>query len=157
MLEDLIFQGVRRHRRSALIGGAAGAPEQSWRVSDRQGLQVKTVQEVCGKHTRRQRRNHWAQCRVTPHSLHGEVQLMLLLRFCVGFNPGGRRSKHLTVQVIDQAQQPVRLCPEESLPDGTFEEVLQAATRTPSSFFGVSPSLTLGYPWGQAQAGECQR
>lgn len=123
--------------------------EQSWRFSDRQGLQVKTVQEVCGKHAKRGLRNEWSRCRViiTPHSPHGEVQLMLLLRFHTGGIPGGwgklhdAGSAHLTVQVIDQAQQPVRLRPQESLPGGAFEEVLHAAAGTLLLFFGINPSV----------------
>lgn len=72
---------------------------------------------------------------------------MLLLRFHTGGIPGGRGKLHeagsapLTVQVIDQAQQPVRLRPQESLPGGAFEEVLHATAGTLFLFFGINPSL----------------
>lgn len=80
---------------------------------------------------------------------------MLLLRSGAGLIPVGGRmlrdagSAHLTVQAIDETQQLIRLRLQEILPDGAFEEVLQASARPPVFFPGIKPGLTLGSHWGQ--------
>lgn len=135
-----------------MIKRSTYAAKQSWRFSNGQDLQVKTVQVVSEKHTGRWLGTQWSQCKVifTSHCPHSEVQVMLLLRFGAGRIPAGRRalpdagSAQLTVQVIDQTQQPVRLCLQETLPDGAFEKVLQASAGAPL----LLTDLTLGSRWG---------
>lgn len=144
-----------------MINCSSFVAEPSQTFSDGQDLQVKTVQEVCGKHTRRWLGTHWPQCRLILKGCcaHTEVQVMLLLRSATGRIPAGRRmpgdagSAHPTAQVIDQTQQPVRLLLQETFLDGAFEEVLHASAGTPVLFRGVNSDLTLGSRWGHVQAG----